>query len=283
MSLRRLLERSLRDLAFPRRLPEDLGGGRVIVSPDAALRHLRSGLGTAERALLDQVRALVGEGDRVWDIGANLGVFGLAAAFRAGQSGEVLLVEADPWLFRLLQRSASSLAPARNARTTLACAAVGDRTGLARFNIAARGRASSALDGFGRSQAGGVRQPMLLGMVTLDDLLDATFRPDLVKLDIEGAELSALSAAPRLLEARPRFLVEVGGESRDALTDLLHRHDYRLLDAGSPLSGLRPAAAMRLGHTRRALRARGRPGTPILRAIVARPIERGVDRAGELC
>ncbi|MCL6608968.1 MAG: FkbM family methyltransferase, partial [Geminicoccaceae bacterium] len=110
-------------------------------------------------------RWLVGPGRRVWDIGANVGVFAFAAAGRAGADGRVLAVEPDPWLFALLQHSRAAnrggLAPVE-----LLCAAVADRSGLARLQIAARGRAANTLAGFGSSQMGGVREELLVPTVT---------------------------------------------------------------------------------------------------------------------
>jgi FkbM family methyltransferase len=49
----------------------------------------------------------VGPGNTVWDIGANLGLFGFAAAVAAGPSGRVLAVEPDTALAGLLRRSAA--------------------------------------------------------------------------------------------------------------------------------------------------------------------------------
>lgn len=233
-----MLERVVRNRVLRRRLPRDLGGGRLYVSPDAALKYLMPRLGEAEAELLGQARSLVRRGMSVWDVGANIGVFAFSAAWLAGGGGRVLAVEADPWLACLLQRSAAAASPEHGAPVGILCAAVGDRAGVGSFNIAARGRASNALEGYGRSQTGGVRYQTMVGMVTLDDLLDASFRPDLVKIDIEGAEFLALSAAPRLMAARPSFLVEVGGEASAGLTELFHAQGYRPFDAARPLQVL---------------------------------------------
>lgn len=120
---------------------------------------------------------------------------------------------------------------------TIASVAVARNAGLATLRIASRGRASNALDGFGKSQTGGTRQELLVSTVSLDDLLAATFTPDVVKIDIEGAELSALQGAPGLLQTRPAMFIEVSDENSVPMTDILRAHGYEILDARS---GFRP-------------------------------------------
>lgn len=54
------------------------------------------------------------------------------------------------------------------------------------------------------------------GTISLDDLAEQTFTPDVIKIDIEGAELDALQGASRLLAGRhPSFLIEVHGEEAE--------------------------------------------------------------------
>ncbi|BCX19561.1 MAG: hypothetical protein KatS3mg117_3243 [Geminicoccaceae bacterium] len=109
---------------------------------------------------------------------------------------------------------------------------------VARFAIAARGRAANALSGYGSSQMGGVREELLVPTATLDQLLEAAFPPDLVKIDVEGAELLVLDGAERLLrEVRPTLLVEVAAENAEAATERFRRAGYRLHDAAEPEKG----------------------------------------------
>ncbi|MCS7269403.1 MAG: FkbM family methyltransferase, partial [Geminicoccaceae bacterium] len=101
--------------------------------------------------------------------------------------------------------------------------------------------AANALVGFGSSQMGGVRDELLVPTVTLDQLLEASFAPELVKIDVEGEELLVLRGAERLLrEVRPRLLIEVAETNAEPVTELLRAAGYRLFDAAEPGKGLPP-------------------------------------------
>jgi FkbM family methyltransferase len=199
------------------------------------LSILKPDLENADPALFASVRRLVKPGMRVWDIGANLGLFGFAAAWMAGPQGRVLLVEADPWLCSLLQRSASGLAGKSYAETIVASCAITDHPGLVSFAIAARGRASNAISGFGNSQAGGSRGTLVVGCATLDQLLAVSFPPDVIKIDVEGAELSVLRGAIEVLGHRPALLLEVGEQNADEATAILRDASYSLYDAAADM------------------------------------------------
>ena len=226
---RALLERFSRDRILKRHLPKDLGSVPILVSPDSILRLWRP---SVDSDLFDFAREFVQPGNVVWDIGANVGVLSMAAAQRAGSSGQVVAVEADIWLAGLLSKSAA-MQPATSARIQVLTAAAADSLGVARFNIAQRGRASNFLDHAGGStQSGGIRETVSVITLTLDWLLVMGFAPpQVLKIDVEGAESSVLSGAERVLaEARPVILCEVYGPSSAFVTELLHRHGYTLFD-----------------------------------------------------
>lgn len=238
--LRRWLERSSRDLVLARRLPREFDSVLVYVSPDSALRFWRRRLGAEERQLLDWAWELAGPGANVWDVGANVGVFAFAAASRAGRAGRVLAVEPDPFLAGLLRRTATGL-PSQLASVDVVEAAAGDRVGRARLHIAARGRASNHLEGTGRTTAGGTRAVCEVATLTLDSLLSRYRPPDLLKIDVEGAEAAVLRGARGLLRGcRPRLLCEVSAELQDVVTRELSELGYRLFDAERPAAQRQP-------------------------------------------
>ena len=234
--LRTLLERVSRGVVLRRRVPSDLGGHPIHVSPDSSLRYWRSDLDRVDGALLNVVRDYLQPGDQVWDVGANVGLLSFAAAGRVGPEGGVLAIEADTWLVGLLRRSARARGP-EHAPVQVLPMAITDHPGIARFHIAERGRASNAVAGSGRNMAGGTREIQLVPTIHLDGLLDEFPAPDFVKIDVEGAELDVLRGGQKLLEShRPKLLCEVGHESRDEVTQLLRDARYTLLDMKLPLA-----------------------------------------------
>jgi len=219
-----------------RRLPKDFGGGVVLVSPECGLKYWKPGVASAEPWLLEMCRQLVGEGQSVWDIGANLGLFALAAAGLAGKSGFVLAVEPDPWLVQIIRKS-SLINQNGFGPVSVLGAAAAEVTGVANFHIASRARASSFLEGAGSTQAGGTREICCVPTFTLDLLMSYFRPPDVVKIDVEGAEELVLRGAGQLLQrVRPVILCEVSAERSAVVSEILRENRYKLFDAEKPPS-----------------------------------------------
>ena len=227
-SMRVLAERIARGRSFWRRLPPEFGNAPLRVSPDAALKILKPGHQAFDPMLLQLCDEYVNPGDVVWDVGANLGIFSLAAAQRGG---DVLAIEPDGWLHALLVRTQQH-PENQKLDLELLCAAIAGEPGTARLAIAQRGRASNFLIDFdGRTQTGGVRETNLVPVLTMDVLMRAHSKPSLIKIDVEGAEFSVLKGAEQLLsKARPTILIEVGDTTREDVVKLLEKAGYQLSD-----------------------------------------------------
>jgi FkbM family methyltransferase len=214
-----------------RRLPATSGGGSLVVS--AAVGGLRYVFRSSSRwdpELLRVANALVRRGDVVWDVGANLGLFSKAAAHAAGAEGVVLSIEADIDAVRLLNRTVRS--PSRgHAPITVLPVAASKSSGLLRFCIAKRARSTNAIEGFGSTQTGGFKETRLVPAVTLDSLLAHFAAPNVLKIDVEGAELDVLDGARLLLkEARPAIYCEVCGRTVDEVNSTLIGMAYETFD-----------------------------------------------------
>jgi FkbM family methyltransferase len=203
----------------------------MFVSTEGGLRYLRWNLADADPGLLRAARELVTPGAVVWDVGANLGLFSFAAAALAGPKGRVLAVEPDTCLVDLLRRSAR-LEPGKRATVEVLPVAVSDAVGVGQFHIARRARSANYLESHGTSQTGGPRERQLVMTTTLDLLLDQFPAPDVLKIDVEGAEARVLQGATRILSAvRPHILCETSGRDGELVFHLLKTFHYQTFDA----------------------------------------------------
>ena len=233
--IRRLAELLARGRTFRRRLRVAGRLAPIWVSPDAQLKYLKPGKRAFDRDLLELAEQRLRSNDVVWDVGANIGTFSVAAATVA-VDGEVVAIEADIWLAGLLRRTAAE--PFFGGRIKVVPCAVAAEPGVARFVIAARGRASNALEiGGGRSQMGGAREVVLVPTLSLDILLESLQPPSFVKVDVEGVELMVLRGASRLLrDVRPKMYVEVDQRLAAEVMQVFAAANYGAFD---PRSGER--------------------------------------------
>lgn len=228
LPFRLLAERLSRKKTFWRRLPAAFDRKPIKVTPDSALRFLKPGEAAFDTMLLRLVDEYVGKGTNVWDIGANVGVLSLAAAVRGGN---ILGIEADAWLHSLLLETADHHENIDLSLTPL-CAAIAADVGTVSLQIAVRGRSSSFIDGArGSTQTGGLRKSQLVAMLTLDLLLKYHEPPDLLKIDVEGAEALILKGASTIVnDIKPIILIEVQDYTRQMVMDTLLIAGYTISD-----------------------------------------------------
>ena len=237
---RSIVERVSRRIVFRRRLPAAFGRRPFYVTPDSALAYLKPGF-SGFSDLITIASECVQEGDCVWDIGGNVGVFSFLAAHKVGTEGTVVCVEPDPILASLVQRSAQ-LSANMDRHMNVLCAAVSSRMEIAQFTVAERGRSSNSLQETGaRSQTGGTRYTQFVPTTTLDSMLSVFPPPTFIKIDVEGAERLVLEGGRTLLEqCRPQLYIEVGGKQSAIVTAILRSFDYQLFDGSKPVSGQEP-------------------------------------------
>jgi FkbM family methyltransferase len=238
--IRTAAEHMARGRVFRRHI--DVAGRRmpIHITPDAQLKYMKPGSTAFDQDLVQLAIDRLRPDSIVWDIGANVGTFTVAAAAIA-EPGRVIAIEADVWLAEILYRTAAE-AVYRGRIEVLPCA-VSSATGIASFHIAKRGRASNALaEAGGRSVMGGVRQSRLVPTLTCDELLRHLPAPALVKIDVEGAEVMVLEGAARLLaEARPAIYIESGAETAPGVRRILEGAGYEL---ANPEPGPEPGSVL---------------------------------------
>ena len=163
-----------------------------------------------EFAFLDR---LLKPGMTFVDVGANEGLFSVFAARRLGSAGRVVAVEPSSRERRQLARNVERN---RLGNVTIVPHALGSEAGSARLRIAgALHGGHNTFGDFVHEGASAVGAEEVL-VETLDALARrlALGRVDVVKIDVEGAELKVLNGMRDLLRtARPVLLIEANEEA----------------------------------------------------------------------
>jgi FkbM family methyltransferase len=169
----------------------------------------------------------IGDGFTFVDVGANVGVYSLFVAARAGPKARILAVEPQPEVFDRLTYNIRQN-PFGTVKA-VACA-VADKLGELTLFLDAHNRGESSVKIVGSSQGDTVRVPA----VSLLDLLEREgfSAIDAIKLDVEGAEDLILDPffrdAPESLYPS-LFLIEDGRDQWQIdLPKLLEGKGYRL-------------------------------------------------------
>jgi len=176
-------------------------------------------LGSFEHDKQRLMSSMLHPGDTMFDVGANVGYYTLLGSHRVGTTGHVVAFEPLPANVRFLQRHVRLN---RVQNVSLQAVAVSDHDGRARF-------APHASNAMGKlSDAGSVE----VATVSLDSIAKAGRFPDpnLLKIDVEGAELGVLRGAAQLLErARPAILLAThGADVHRQCCDFLRNAGYEL-------------------------------------------------------
>jgi FkbM family methyltransferase len=184
---------------------------RALLSPRLRGSALGRGLYTrlyllgkslAERREVRFLREQVEPGMVVLDVGANVGFYTLLLADRVGPTGRVHAFESDPLSFGILQGRAAGRPNVEITQT-----AVGDHAGTITLYTNRSNRADNRVHpSLGSETAEAIEVPL----ATLDDHCAARGieRIDAVKMDIQGAEVSALAGFRKTIaRLKPRWML----------------------------------------------------------------------------
>ena len=187
----------------------------------------------SEHAQLGQLDALLAPGAVFYDVGANLGVYSLAASRRVGSQGRVYSFEANPvcvqYLRANMQRSGAE-------NVEILPVALLDKEGHVPFRL-----------NYGNTQLGLVESSphyggkggheILVPTAALDTLADSLSldAPQVVKVDVEGAEEQVVAGMYQTLARhQPALLLELHGlDCAEPTLALLDALDYGYRDARS--------------------------------------------------
>jgi FkbM family methyltransferase len=167
-------------------------GFQLYVASDDAAVGLHVAGGAYEPDVSAVIRRTLRPGMSVIDIGANIGYFTMLAASVVGRAGRVLAVEPNPRNARLLEAS-------RRANgfdhVTLCQAAAGREIGLLVLNTTYSNGTTTQVDG----DLSLLLASETVASLPVDSLLDPSVAVDFIKIDVEGAEYTALLGCSRIL------------------------------------------------------------------------------------
>jgi len=144
------------------------------------------------------LKQIVKPGMRVVDIGANIGYYTLLMAPLTGPKGEITAFEPDPDNYRLLTKNIKCN---RIGNITAVKKAVSNRSGSARLFLNRGHRGDHRIfDNKGQRPSLGIET------TSIDDYL-AGKRVDLIKMDIQGAELLALQGMRKTIRQNPGVII----------------------------------------------------------------------------
>ncbi len=189
----------------------------------------------------EAMRRTIPQGGVVYDVGANVGFFTVLAARMVGEGGRVLAFEPIAAAADLAREAA--LRSDLGDRVEVRAVAVGASSGTARMCSVAAGGIWSHMST--------VRDPHPLTieevdvpLVSLDDVVaGGAPPPDVMKLDVEGAEGDVLRGAQRVMaEHRPVIVCEMHDTNAE-VADLLEAAGYVLepLDGAVPVRDAGPS------------------------------------------
>ena len=162
-----------------------------------------------ERESVNNLGELLFDGAFFVDVGASLGQYTKAAS-EAMSGGRIISIEPEPRRFEELERNCHKWSANCTNTIQALCNAVGDKVGPQTFYTT-----YSAISGglFPRNNPNTNWEKIEVDEITLDQLF-ADDSPDLIKIDVEGAELRLLRGATRLLgEGKTKILIEIHDSS----------------------------------------------------------------------
>jgi len=170
--------------------------------------------------------SLITPGATVVDVGASLGYYTLLAAKRVGNDGSVYAFEPHPPSFERLIENVKL----NNWKNVQAFNfAISDKKGEKKLYVFKSGMASGSSFALKRDSV-----PITVKTMRLEDAVKTDI--DLVKMDIEGAEVEVLKGMERILakgkvkiicEVHPKDISLLGHDVAE-ITELLKKHNYRI-------------------------------------------------------
>jgi len=198
---------------------------------------------------INLVKRLLKPGDRALDIGANIGYYTTLFSSLVGNTGSVFAFEPEASNLELLKEN---LTINRCTNTVVYPLGVSDRSGQASLHFCEENWGMHRI--YDSICCG--TEKTTIRCVALDDFLESEQQIDFIKMDIEGAEYSALLGMSRLLaqdnlmmviEFSPFALAE-SGASTQKFVEILIANGFELFTINEHINRIDPSAI--LGHAK---------------------------------
>jgi len=185
-------------------------------------------------------KRVVRDGHTVVDIGANIGYFTLLAARLVGKKGKVYAFEPEPRNYSILLKNIAlngyeNVAPMPKA--------VSNAAGIARLYLSSKDIGAHTIRQYHDKRQFDEKESgefVEVESVTLDELFDDKKQPiDVIKMDIEGAEMAAISGMDRVIrenknlkmfiEFYPSAIREMGYSPEKLVDKLLNGYGFSII------------------------------------------------------
>lgn len=179
-----------------------VAGGKIYLNVRESSMMLERSFGLYEPEKMQAVRAFLKRGGSFVDVGGNKGDFSLLAAKLAGENGNVVCVEPEPTNLGWIRRSVE-LNGYKNIQ--LCNLALSDHDGECTLYLGTKSGFHTLLSG----QPDRDKGSLTVKTRTLDNLLrELKVRAvNILKIDVEGAELQVLKGATETIRANPDMVI----------------------------------------------------------------------------
>lgn len=174
----------------------------------------------------------VERGDTVVDVGAHIGKFAIPSVKKVGKEGSVVAIEPEPQNLKLLRKNLSDFS-----NVSIIEKAVWKEKGKIRLYLGGDSRAHTAVPNV-KSKKGErlSKGETYLNVQSdiLDNIVSGINNIDFLKMDIEGAEIEALSGAEQTLQKTNKIAIasyhhRKGEATAARVKNILDSHDFKTL------------------------------------------------------
>ncbi|HLI74795.1 MAG TPA: FkbM family methyltransferase [Acidimicrobiales bacterium] len=220
------------------------GGILLVDTRESVLAPALLLFGVWEPSVTAWFQSALKEGQTFVDIGANIGYYSVLGGRLTGPSGRVVAIEAHPRMVALLRRN--KVVNGLGNMTIWEKAAWAGDTKL-EFHVRSDFAANSSVGAMSRAaldDLGDTEDVMEVDGIAVDELVADLDRVDLVKVDVEGAEVQVMKGLLRTFARNPGMTLmfewspgqlRMVGDDPDELLDILEGLGFRFRMLESPM------------------------------------------------